>query len=107
MRTELAGLGEETATDALWLGAGALVAGAVVAVVMPAVHAAPDRLAAQQTRASAAERYLFLGSSVGLVVTVRRQVAQVQRLDGGHSGRIPVLSQAGDIWRDPGTVRYR
>ncbi|HEV2255678.1 MAG TPA: hypothetical protein VGS06_21080 [Streptosporangiaceae bacterium] len=65
MRPELAGLGAAAATDALRVGAGALVAGAVVvAVVMPAVHAATDTLAAQQARASAVERYLFIGSSV-------------------------------------------
>ena len=81
VRPELAGFDADTATDALWLGAGALVAGAVVvvAVLMPAVHAAPHMLAAQQARASAVERYLFIGSSVGLVVAVRRQVAQVPR----------------------------
>ena len=63
MRPEGARLDAAAAADALWLGAGALVAGllaagaaVVLAVVMPAVHAATDTLAAQQARASAAER---------------------------------------------------
>jgi hypothetical protein len=34
----------------------------VLAVVVPAVHAASDRLAAHAVRAAAAERYLFVVS---------------------------------------------
>jgi len=52
---EGAWLDAAAATDALWLGAGALVVGEL-AVVIPAVHAATDTLAAQQAKASAAER---------------------------------------------------
>jgi hypothetical protein len=42
-------------------GAAALVV-VVLAVVVPAVHAASDRLAAHAVRAAAAERYLFVVS---------------------------------------------
>jgi len=54
-RPEGARLDAAAATDALWLGAGALVVGEL-AVVIPAVHAVTDTPAAQQARASAAER---------------------------------------------------
>src|SRR5580704_12377482 len=77
MRPEGARLDAAAAADALWLGAGALVAGLLVAgaaVVMPAVHAATDTLAAQQARASAVERYLF----IGFLYSVRK--SQVRRL---------------------------
>ena len=43
-------------------GAAGLVV-VVLAVVVPAAHAASDRLAAHAARAAAAERYLFIGSS--------------------------------------------
>jgi hypothetical protein len=42
------------------LRAAGLVA-AVLAVVVPAVHAVSDRLAAHAVRATAAERYVFMG----------------------------------------------
>src|SRR5712691_8905488 len=51
---------EAEAEDPLRLGAAGLVV-AVLAVVIPAVHAASDRLAAQAARATAAGRYLFMG----------------------------------------------
>jgi hypothetical protein len=41
-------------------GAPGLVAVVVPAVVVPAAHAASDRLAAHAVRAAAAERYLFI-----------------------------------------------
>src|SRR5580704_13935849 len=115
VRPELAGVDVDLATDALWLDAGALVAGAVVAgaavllaVVMPAVHAATDTLAAQQARASAVERYLFIGFLYSVRKSqVRRSGRTDAKLDRGHTGRIPVLSQARDIRRNPGSVRHR
>ena len=64
MRLVEAGLAEAEAEDgaedaADEPGAAGLVA-VVLAVVVPAVHATSDRLAAQAVRAAAAERYLFI-----------------------------------------------
>jgi len=65
IRPALAAFDAAAATDALRVGAGALVAGALVGgvlvaggvtVVIPAVHAATVKLAAQAAAASAAER---------------------------------------------------
>jgi hypothetical protein len=69
LRLEPVGLADATAGDVLGLGARALVAGALVAgalvaggvaVVIPAEHAATDRLTAEQARISAAQRHLFI-----------------------------------------------
>ena len=51
---------EAEAEDPLRLGAAGLVV-AVLGVVIPAVHAASDRPAAQAARATAAGRYLLMG----------------------------------------------
>jgi hypothetical protein len=55
MRPEGARLDAAAGTDALRVGAGALVAGEL-AVLIPAVHAVTDRPAAQAATVSAAER---------------------------------------------------
>jgi hypothetical protein len=59
MRLATAGLAEGEAEAEARLGAAGLVVARLV-VVIPAVHAASDRLAAQAARAAADERYLFI-----------------------------------------------
>jgi anti-sigma factor RsiW len=70
---------------------------AVLAVVVPAVHAVSDRPAAHAVRATAAERYVFMG------FLSRRlsegEDVQALNLEGGHSGRVAIVSQVGDIGR--------
>jgi hypothetical protein len=67
---------------------------AVLAVVIPALHAARDKQAA---RVTAAGRYLFI------VVLTREKGCAAPNLDSCHARRIPNVSQACDIQRDPGT----
>jgi hypothetical protein len=59
MRLATARLAEDEAEAEARLGAAGLVV-AVPVVVIPAAHAASDRLAAQAPRAAADERYLFI-----------------------------------------------
>ena len=59
VRLARAGLADaEADADAEFAAAGLVVV--VLAVVIPEVHAASDRLAAHAVRAAAAERYLFI-----------------------------------------------
>jgi hypothetical protein len=83
----------------LRLGLEELVAAvvAVLAVVIPALHAARDKLAAQAARATAAGRYLFI------VVLKGEKRCAAPNLDISHARRIANVSQACDIQRDPGT----
>jgi hypothetical protein len=59
MRLATARLADADADAEVRLGAAGLVV-AVLVVVVPAAHAASDRLAAQAARAAADERYLFI-----------------------------------------------
>src|SRR6266704_6350804 len=79
MRPAAARLAEAEAEDPLRLGAAGLVV-AVLAVVIPAVHAASDRLAAQAARATAAGRYLFMGF-------LRRCLSHSRRRARRHSAK--------------------
>ena len=76
----------------LGLGLEELVAAfvAVLVVVIPAVHAARDRLAAQVTRAIAAFRYIFTALNLG----------------ARHARRIANMSQTCNIERDLGTCSF-
>jgi hypothetical protein len=58
MRPVAAGCAEDATAAAVRVGAAGLVV--AVLVVIPAVHAASDRLAAQAVRATAAERYVVI-----------------------------------------------
>ena len=70
------------------LRAAGLVA-AVLAVVVPAVHAVSDRLAAHAVRATVAERYVFMG------FLSRRlsegEDVQALNLEGWDSGRVAIV----------------
>src|SRR6478736_4358394 len=70
------------------LRAAGLVA-AVLAVVVPAVHAVSDRLAAHAARATTAERYVFMG------FLSRRlsegEDVQALNLEGCDSGRVAIV----------------
>jgi hypothetical protein len=89
---EVAALEELTALEEL---VAAVVA--VLAVVIPALHAARDKLAAQAARATAAGRYLFI------VVLKGRKRCAALNLDRRDARRMANVSQACDTQRNPGT----
>jgi len=95
---------EAEAEDPLRLEAAGLVV-VVLTVVVPAVHAASDRLAAQAARVTAAGRYLFMVSLGGVCVTADAAPGSTApNLDGRLAGRIAYLSQTCNIVRNSGSV---
>jgi hypothetical protein len=96
---------KDEAVAALRLVAAGLVV-AVLVVVLPAAHAARDRLAAQVVRAAAAKRYMVMAVlSTGVRVAESAAPGGIApNLGVRLAGRITNVSQACNSVRDPGTA---